>query len=110
MSNVAPIVLGSGRGVNRAERVMTEFAESFPCRCKPDRWRLHSGVMTRAARPCPICRAEVPWEDNPFRPFCSERCQLTDLSHWLGERYRVPGEPPEDESATLTGGDTDDSE
>jgi endogenous inhibitor of DNA gyrase (YacG/DUF329 family) len=26
-------------------------------------------------------------------PFCSSRCQMVDLSNWLGERYAVPGEP-----------------
>ena len=26
---------------------------------------------------------------NPFRPFCSERCKLIDLDHWLSERYRI---------------------
>lgn len=39
---------------------------------------------------CPICRAEVAWENNPHRPFCSERCQLIDLGAWVDERYRVP--------------------
>ena len=40
---------------------------------------------------CPICRAEVAWENNPHRPFCSERCQLIDLGAWVDERYRVRG-------------------
>jgi len=31
------------------------------------------------------------WEGNPWRPFCSERCQVTDLGAWATERYRVPG-------------------
>jgi endogenous inhibitor of DNA gyrase (YacG/DUF329 family) len=26
-------------------------------------------------------------------PFCSERCHLVDLGRWLGEEYRIPGEP-----------------
>jgi len=38
---------------------------------------------------CPICHKDVPWEGNSFRPFCSERCQLIDLDHWLSERYRI---------------------
>ena len=46
--------------------------------------------------PCPICKKVVLWEGNAFRPFCSERCQLVDLSSWLGERYRVPDETPEE--------------
>lgn len=30
-------------------------------------------------------------QGNPFRPFCSERCKLTDFGNWASERYRVPG-------------------
>ncbi|MEW6248350.1 MAG: DNA gyrase inhibitor YacG [Nitrospirota bacterium] len=52
---------------------------------------------------CPICRKTTTWEGNPWRPFCSERCQLIDLGAWAAERYRVPGpglptEPSEPES------------
>ncbi len=32
---------------------------------------------------CPTCRDETAWENNPHRPFCSERCQLIDLGAWL---------------------------
>jgi hypothetical protein len=42
---------------------------------------------------CPICRVEVAPEDRRFRPFCSERCRLLDLSAWTTERYRIAGEP-----------------
>jgi endogenous inhibitor of DNA gyrase (YacG/DUF329 family) len=41
---------------------------------------------------CPICRKETAWENNPFKPFCSERCKLIDLGKWASEEYRVPGE------------------
>lgn len=41
---------------------------------------------------CPICKYLSTWEGNPWRPFCSERCQLIDLGMWAAERYRVPGE------------------
>ncbi len=44
---------------------------------------------------CPTCRAAVVWEQNPHRPFCSERCRLIDLGAWVTERYRVPGDPIE---------------
>ena len=27
-----------------------------------------------------------------WHPFCSERCQLLDLSHWLTGDYSVPAE------------------
>lgn len=42
---------------------------------------------------CPICSKPVEWKDNPFRPFCSERCKLLDLGRWVSEEYSVPGKP-----------------
>jgi endogenous inhibitor of DNA gyrase (YacG/DUF329 family) len=42
---------------------------------------------------CPTCRRETVWQENPFRPFCSDRCRLLDLAAWADERYRIPGEP-----------------
>lgn len=41
---------------------------------------------------CPTCRAPVPWEGNPCRPFCSERCRLIDLGAWVEGKYRIRGE------------------
>lgn len=38
---------------------------------------------------CPICKKDAPYQGNPFRPFCSERCKLIDLDNWLSERYRI---------------------
>ncbi len=50
---------------------------------------------------CPVCRKETTWKENPFRPFCSERCRLLDLGKWASEDYRIPGDkkdrPKEDE-------------
>lgn len=40
---------------------------------------------------CPTCGKEADWENNPDRPFCSERCKLLDLGRWVNEEYRVPG-------------------
>ena len=49
--------------------------------------------------PCPICRKPVAWHpDNPYRPFCSERCKLIDLGAWATEARYIPGPPVEDES------------
>ncbi|WP_456432931.1 DNA gyrase inhibitor YacG [Thermosulfuriphilus sp.] len=42
---------------------------------------------------CPICGKRAPWEGNPFRPFCSERCKLIDLGSWLDENYRISTSP-----------------
>jgi len=42
--------------------------------------------------PCPRCKKPAHWTDNPFRPFCSERCKMIDLGAWANEDYRVPAE------------------
>jgi uncharacterized protein len=39
---------------------------------------------------CPICEKPTTWKDNPYRPFCSEKCQDRDLGNWLTENYAVP--------------------
>jgi len=47
---------------------------------------------------CPTCGKEIKFSpQNPFRPFCSERCKLIDLGKWAGEDYRIPTseKPPE---------------
>jgi len=41
---------------------------------------------------CPVCKKEAAWKDNPFRPFCSERCRMIDLGKWASEEYRIAGE------------------
>lgn len=53
---------------------------------------------------CPTCQAPVTWSpDNPYRPFCGERCKLIDLGAWAAEEHAIPGNSLEDElfSATL---------
>ena len=41
---------------------------------------------------CPACKKVTHWDDNPFRPFCSDRCKLMDLGSWAAEAYRIAGE------------------
>lgn len=57
---------------------------------------------------CPICQSPLdlgPDGESPspatmkLMPFCSARCQMVDLSNWLGERYTVPGEAVEQQAA-----------
>jgi len=39
----------------------------------------------------------VAWStENPYRPFCSERCKLIDLGDWAMEKFRVPAEEDKD--------------
>ncbi|MCL4536400.1 MAG: DNA gyrase inhibitor YacG [Nitrospirae bacterium] len=45
---------------------------------------------------CPVCKKKTTWEENPWRPFCSERCKLIDLGKWASEEYKVPGEEAEE--------------
>ena len=42
---------------------------------------------------CPVCKKPTTWEQNHWRPFCSERCQITDLGTWAAEGYRIAGTP-----------------
>lgn len=44
---------------------------------------------------CPVCKKKTTWEENPWKPFCSERCKLIDLGKWASEEYKVPGEDRE---------------
>lgn len=40
---------------------------------------------------CPTCHKKIEYSNtNPFRPFCSERCQLIDLGAWANEDYKIP--------------------
>ena len=38
---------------------------------------------------CPVCKNATTWEENPWRPFCSERCKLIDLGKWISEEYKI---------------------
>ncbi len=44
---------------------------------------------------CPLCKKKTTWEENQYKPFCSERCKLIDLGRWVLEEYKVPGESDE---------------
>lgn len=38
---------------------------------------------------CPICNKITTWEENIYKPFCSERCKLIDLGKWITEDYKI---------------------
>jgi endogenous inhibitor of DNA gyrase (YacG/DUF329 family) len=55
---------------------------------------------------CPICKKPVKELDDPIEPnrtfpFCGERCKLIDLGRWLGERYRIPIKPDDEDVPNL---------
>jgi uncharacterized protein len=59
---------------------------------------------------CPLCRREVMWEDNPWRPFCSERCQIIDLGNWASEGYRISDPVSDDSTDTVRSGANEESD
>ena len=47
-------------------------------------------MVVRKVR-CPQCGGDSLWSpDNPWRPFCSERCKQIDLGAWASDAYRIP--------------------
>lgn len=45
---------------------------------------------------CPTCGEPVAWlPENPYRPFCSERCKVIDLGAWANEDYGMAAEEDE---------------
>ena len=56
---------------------------------------------------CPACGGASRYAvDNPWRPFCSERCKNMDFGAWASEQYRVATPPTagdeSDEPSVLT--------
>ncbi|MCL2345687.1 MAG: DNA gyrase inhibitor YacG [Desulfobulbus sp.] len=60
--------------------------------------------MTARKIRCPQCGGEVLWApENPWRPFCSERCKQIDLGAWASDAYRIPVTAGSDASADEAG-------
>ncbi len=55
--------------------------------------------------PCPVCKKVFPYEGNPHRPFCSERCKLIDLGTWAEGGYVVEGKNREIEEENISASD-----
>lgn len=52
--------------------------------------KTHNKPITNS---CPICNKKtILTKANPYRPFCSERCQIIDLGAWADESYSIQGE------------------
>ncbi|MFP5304956.1 MAG: DNA gyrase inhibitor YacG [Gammaproteobacteria bacterium] len=44
---------------------------------------------------CPQCGKSTRLDpQNPWRPFCSERCKMVDLGAWFSEERGIPGDEP----------------
>lgn len=50
---------------------------------------------------CPQCGKDALWApENPYRPFCSERCKQIDLGCWASDSYRIGGAVSDEEAGT----------
>jgi endogenous inhibitor of DNA gyrase (YacG/DUF329 family) len=48
---------------------------------------------------CPVCGKSTAFtSNNRWRPFCSERCRVSDLGAWATESYRIPAEEADDDN------------
>lgn len=48
--------------------------------------------------PCPTCKKMTVYStENPFRPFCCERCKLIDLGEWASEGHKIAGKNADEE-------------
>lgn len=51
---------------------------------------------------CPQCGGPALYSaENPYRPFCSERCRILDLGAWADETYRIPTPPSSSDSLSI---------
>ncbi len=47
---------------------------------------------------CPACGGDSVYSpQNPYRPFCGERCKQVDLGAWASESFRMPADAPPDD-------------
>lgn len=60
---------------------------------------------------CPQCgRLAIYSTENPYRPFCSERCKTIDLGDWASEKYSIPATPTSSDSLTYEDYDDEDGD
>ena len=52
---------------------------------------------------CPHCGKIIDYSvENPYRPFCSERCKMIDLGEWADEKFKIPTKNLDEETSTET--------
>ncbi len=59
--------------------------------------------------PCPHCKKMTPYEGNPCRPFCGERCRKMDLGKWASDAYAIPGKSAEVDESNVSSTDSEDT-
>ena len=68
----------------------------------PDPSAAETRVKRARGSPCPLC-GKPP--SAAATPFCSPGCRDRDLLAWLGDGYRVPGPPIDEETLSGLGSD-----
>ena len=58
--------------------------------------------MPSQPKPCPLC-GKPPSKEHA--PFCSRGCKDRDLLKWLGEGYKIPGPPADQQGLDSEEGD-----
>lgn len=50
---------------------------------------------------CPRCHKACEWsQENPYRPFCSKRCKMSDLDGWLTQEYAIPSHQDDEQESS----------
>lgn len=50
---------------------------------------------------CPQCGKVIEYSlENPYRPFCTERCKMIDLGEWADEKFKIPTKNLDQETPT----------
>lgn len=65
----------------------------FMLKCLHDN-KILKKIMTTLR--CPNCQKPTTWQDNFYRPFCSERCKLIDFGEWANQNYKITGNLSDD--------------
>jgi endogenous inhibitor of DNA gyrase (YacG/DUF329 family) len=59
-----------------------------------------TGTSVKYVR-CPTCGGDSVYApNNPFRPFCCERCKQIDLGAWASEQFTVAADTQADDDLT----------
>lgn len=58
---------------------------------------------------CPQCGHLTIYSlENPYRPFCSERCKIIDLGEWASESFKIPDSETSSDTSIIIDDDSDD--
>ena len=88
---MVPIWLRNWFGRDRLARAVPSFCVFLQ---NPDAYPWNCAMTKPLVVNCPNCASPLEWTaEARFRPFCSERCKMSDLGAWATEKFRVPVAP-----------------